>query len=145
MKILVWGTSDRYKVRIVFSILSKSIFLFINNYHFAFKVTFLRLRHLYQCIFQSPKHIWKTLFDIVHSSCSNFSFIFSIVEKRFRFVGFLSLGKRMHDCLVEAWFRFCFQPKIHAQALMSELLPYHGANSIIGFSTILRNGLITSM
>ena len=41
------------------------------------------------------------------------------------------------NTMVKAWVRFCFWPKTHAQASMCEPMRYHGAKSMIGFSTIL--------
>ena len=49
--------------------------------------------HLYQRVPQSSKPFWNALFSIANSSCFNFSFISSIVAKRFPFIGVYSFGK----------------------------------------------------
>ena len=41
------------------------------------------------------------------------------------------------NTVFEAWLQFSFWPKTHAQAPMCELVRYHGAKSMIGFSKIL--------
>ena len=42
-------------------------------------------------------------------------------------------GSSLVNSVVEAWLRFCFCPKTHAQASMCELVRYHGAKSVIIF------------
>ena len=78
---------------------------------------------------QSSKLCWKALFRIANSFCFNFSIIFSIVEKRFLFIGVFSLGKRKKSA--EANFGE------YSQASVCEMVRYHGAKTMIGFSTIL--------
>ena len=41
------------------------------------------------------------------------------------------------NTVIEAWLRFCLWPETHAQASKCNLVRYHGAKSMIGFSTIL--------
>ena len=98
-------------------------------------------------VFKNPRKTSETRFLVSpNSSCFNFSFISSIVAKRFPFIGVFSFMKRKKSAgpspvtkVVEAWLRFCFWPKTHAQ---SSMLRYHGAWSMIGFPqscTFLKN------
>ena len=50
--------------------------------------------HLLQLFFQSSKHFWNAPFGIANSSCFHFSFISTIVAKRFPFVDVFSFGNR---------------------------------------------------
>ena len=66
---------------------------------------------LFQCVSQSSKHFWNALYAIAYSYCFDFSFISSIVAKRFPFIGVFSFGKRKKgpctlNTVVEAWLRF---------------------------------------
>ena len=75
---------------------------------------------------------------IIFFTASIFSSIVDVLEQP----GQASLRPSLNrfcpfNTVVEAWLRFCFWPNFHAQASMWELMRYHGANSMIGFSIIL--------
>ena len=71
-----------------------NLLLSVDSERQIFNNFFSNIMHFWQHFFQSQKHFWNTLFGISNGSCFDFSFISSIVEKRFSFIGFFSFGKR---------------------------------------------------
>ena len=129
---------------VIKKIILKNIYLFINKYFVIFKVTPLRYNTPNTSVFfQSSKHFWNELSGIANSFCFEFSFISLSQNPFFSSVSLVLGGGKSQrgpspvNTVAAAWLRFCFLPKTHAQASMRELVCYHGAKSMIGFSTIL--------
>ena len=104
------------KITVILNFVKK--YLFINNYLVPFKVTRRRYNTFMPVFFQSSKLCWKSLLGIANSSCFDFPFIFSIVEKRFPFIGVFSFWKRKMSAGAKSginggWgsLRFCFFAK----------------------------------
>ena len=76
---------------------------FFKNYLFIcllvlFKVTPLRCKILMPpFFFQSSKHFWNALSGIANNHCFDFSFISSIIAKRFSVFGVFSFGKKKYS------------------------------------------------
>ena len=130
------------KITVIFNFSKK--YLFINNYLVPFKVTPLRYNTLMPAFFP----ILETLLQQAFWYCQQFLFrdkSSSNVAKSFLFIGVVSFGKRKKSAGAnsgeyDGWGRITFlflAKKNQAQASMCELVRYHGAKSMIGFSTIL--------
>ena len=109
------------------------------TYLVSFKVTLLRCNTLMPAFFSILiKFCSKELFGIANSSRFDFNFIFSIVAKRFPFIGVFSFGKTKFW-----WMRVCFW-----HALMCRLMRYHGVKPMTAFSqfcALLTNFFVQSV
>ena len=104
----------------LFSIFSKNICLFINNYLVAFTVTSLR----YNTLIPAFSQILETL--LKHTFWFHQQLLF-----RFYFFHLLNRSKLIDMITV------LFLPKTYSQTSMCALVRYHGSKSMIDFSTII--------
>ena len=113
---------------------SKSIYLFINNYLVPFKVTLLKyntfmpaflliLKTLLKCVWYRRQHLFRFFFYLLNRKKT-------IISGLVR--GKIQWGPSLVNTEVEAWLRFCFWLETHGQAgawLLHTFLTYYFAQS----------------
>ena len=116
------------KIIVNFNLFQKIFSFFINNYLAPFKITPLRYNTL-ASFFPILETLLKRAFWYRQQFLFRFFFYLLNHSKTLSFPW--QRGPSPVNTLVEAWLRFCFWPKTHAQASMCELVRYYGKKPIL--------------